>query len=133
MSVTLLLDDDVDISRGDMICRRTTGPPPPQRHIDDISRTIASMSWAAAGRLFGRQIMSPRRMSTSSSSSSVTDIGRERLGDLRPGRLDPAHPGRKSRRQCSTSSPGFEHPAGHLAGVAAVVVQGRVGGRRAAG
>ena len=41
---------------------------------DDIQQSIASMSWAAAGRLFGRQIMSPREMSTSSSSSSVTDL-----------------------------------------------------------
>ena len=40
-----------------------------------IQQTIASMSWDTAGVLLGRQIMSPREMSISSSIVSVTDIG----------------------------------------------------------
>ena len=72
---------------------------------------MASMSWAAAGRLCGRQIMSPREMSTSSSSSSVTDIGANASRDLGPGRLDHgctlvANPDGR----CSTSSPGLSTP-----------------------
>ena len=41
----------------------------------DIQHTMASKSWVTVGWLCGRQIMSPREMSMSSSSSSVTDIG----------------------------------------------------------
>ena len=41
----------------------------------DIQQTIASTSWDPIGWLCGRQIMSPREMSRSSSSTRVTDIG----------------------------------------------------------
>ena len=40
-----------------------------------IQHTMASMSWLTTGWLFGRQIMSPREMSMSSSRRIVTDIG----------------------------------------------------------
>ena len=40
-----------------------------------IQQIIASMSWLGFGAFCGRQIMSPRETSTSSSSRTVTDIG----------------------------------------------------------
>src|SRR5437763_16479034 len=43
--------------------------------LSDIQDTIASTSWVADGWLCGRQIMSPREMSMSSSSTRVADIG----------------------------------------------------------
>src|SRR6266702_3723847 len=43
--------------------------------VSDIQQIIASTSWVTKGRLWGRQIMSPREMSMSSSSTSVTDMG----------------------------------------------------------
>ncbi len=43
--------------------------------VSSIQQIIASTSWVTCGALFGRQIMSPREMSSSSSSRTVTDIG----------------------------------------------------------
>ena len=43
--------------------------------VSSIQHTMASMSWVTVGMLFGRQSMSPREMSISSSRRTVTDIG----------------------------------------------------------
>ncbi|RGC64942.1 hypothetical protein C5N14_31190 [Micromonospora sp. MW-13] len=50
-------------------------PPTCNGRVSSIQQTIASMSCATAGALFGRQIMSPREMSISSVRRTVTDIG----------------------------------------------------------
>ena len=50
-------------------------PPTRSGAVSSIQQIIASMSWATAGALCGRQIMSPREMSISSASRTVTDIG----------------------------------------------------------
>src|ERR1700722_19073185 len=47
----------------------------PQGHPAHLDRPMPSTSWDAIGWLCGRQIMSPREMSRSSSSTRVTDIG----------------------------------------------------------
>jgi hypothetical protein len=49
--------------------------PPGRIGSSAIQHTIASTSWLTAGWLCGRQIMSPREMSISSSSRIVTDMG----------------------------------------------------------
>ena len=68
------------------------------------------MSWAAAGWLFGRQIMSPREMSTSSSSSRVTDIGANASGTGGPADSIRRIVVEKPDGRCSTSSPGLSTP-----------------------
>ena len=68
------------------------------------------MSWAAAGRLFGRQIMSPREISTSSSSRSVTDIGANASAISVPAASIRRTRVEKPDGRCSTSSPGLSTP-----------------------
>ena len=50
-------------------------PPTAIGRVSSIQQTIASMSCATDGLLFGRQIRSPRDTSSSSASRMVTDIG----------------------------------------------------------
>ena len=79
------------------------------------------MSWATAGALFGRQIMSPREMSISSASRTVTDIGGN-ASSTGPSAVSIAAIGVvKPGRQHHDLVAGLEHAAGDLAGVAAVV------------
>ena len=86
----------------------------------DIQQTIASMSWVCVGWLCGRQIMSPRLMSMSSSSRRVTDIGGKASssGPSNVSICDPA--------VAPTAGPRLRRPGGNaggdVAGVAAVVV-----------
>ena len=71
---------------------------------------MASMSCAAAGLLFGRQIMSPREMSTSWSSSSVTDMGANASATGAPAASIPRMVVVKPDGRCRTSSPGLSTP-----------------------
>ena len=80
------------------------------------------------GWLFGRQIMSPREMSISSSSRSVTDIGGNASSHRPVEGVDRGDPVVRPDGRSDDLVAGLEHAAGDLAGVAAVVVAGAVGG-----
>ena len=108
----------------DPVARR----PAPSVDCSENQQTMASMSWPTSGRLWGRQIMSPRLTSMSSVSCMVTDWGGNASVQRRTaGAADLGDPGGEARRQHDDLVAGLEDAAGHRAGVAAVVVQVVVG------
>ena len=66
------LDDGARGAGGGLM---TYSPPSRIGEASSIQQTMASMSWATFGRSCGRQIMSPRDTSISSSRRTVTDMG----------------------------------------------------------
>ena len=87
------------------------------------------MSWPMAGRLFGRQIMSPRLTSSSSSRRMVTDIGGVASSTGPSAVSIDAMRRREARRQHDHLVAGLVGAARHEARVPAVVVEAVVAGR----
>ena len=75
-----------------------------------IQQIIASMSWLGLGAFCGRQIMSPRETSTSSSSRTVTDIGGKASAISLSKRSMPAILLVMPEGSTRTSSPGLSTP-----------------------
>ena len=88
-----------------------------------IQQIIASMSWLGFGAFCGRQIMSPRDTSTSSSSRTVTDIGGKASSISVSNRSIAAIVEVIPDWQHQHLVAGLEHPAGDPPGVSAVVVE----------
>ena len=107
---------------------------PAARSSRPSSRPSRRRPGSTCGLLFGRQIMSPREMSISSSSRTVTDIGGKASSTSPSAVSIGGDAGREARRQDHHLVALLEHAAGDLPGVAAVVVPGvrTAGGSRTA-